>query len=69
MGNWVEFSRWIPDDGNLVVAGVRIPSTVVESWQEWFQKNGIATRIVRKEGGRVLYRWVDDDEREFGGGL
>ncbi len=61
---WIEFTRWVPNDNGLVVAGVRIPSSVIESWQEWFEKNGIATKIEQKGGGRVLYRWVEDESKE-----
>ncbi len=59
---WVQFTRQIPDDDSLVVAEVRIPSSVIESWQKWFEKNGIPVKIDHKEGGRVLYRWTNDEE-------
>ena len=65
MGKWVEFSRWIPDDDSLVVAGVRIPSPVIESWQKWFEQGGIMTKIERKDGGRVLFRWAEDESNEL----
>jgi len=65
---WVQFTRWIPNDASLNIGGIHIPPSVIESWQKWFEKDGIPTRIDRKNGGRVLYRWLDD-EREFGRGL
>lgn len=52
---WVGFTRWIPDDDSLYVAGIRIPSSVIESWQKWFEREGILTRVERKNGGRVLF--------------
>ncbi len=64
MGKWVEFSRWIPNDDSLVVAGVRIPSSVIESWQDWFEQSGIPTRIEQKAGGRVLCRWIEDESED-----
>ena len=59
---WIEFTRWIPDDNSLVVAGVHIPSFVIENWQRWFEKDGIPTKIERRSGGRALFRWMEDEQ-------
>ncbi len=59
---WFQFTRWVPDDETLIVAGVQIPSSIIESWQRWFEIKGIRTRIEHKGGGRVLYRWMNDKE-------
>ena len=58
---WIEFTRFIPDDDSLVVAGVHVPSAVIESWKQGFEGAGIETQVEHRDGGRILYRWVDID--------
>jgi hypothetical protein len=62
---WIEFTNLIPDDNSLVIQGVSIPSSVIESWQRWFEKQNIPTRIEYKNGGRILYRGVDKMARKL----
>jgi len=67
---WIRFTRWIPDDDSLYIGGVRIPSSVIESWQEWFEKKRILMRIERRNGRRSLSIDVEgeEDQEEEGQG-
>jgi len=58
---WIRFTKPIPEYGSHIINGVRIPSSVIESWQKWFESKGIQTRIECKNRSRVLYKWKDED--------
>jgi hypothetical protein len=55
MKQWRQFTKWIPDDDSLVIGDIRIPSSVIESWQRWLEERGHKTEIRTLNGRRAMY--------------
>jgi hypothetical protein len=61
---WIRFTKPIPEYRSTFINSVRVPSSVIESWQKWFESKGIQTRIECKNGIRILYRWMGETDLE-----